>query len=159
MSKTKAGGCGDREVDMHLWTGYAILQLRLTSRSFVSVGMAGIIRSRVHSCIQVQLRSNHHPRLTLRNTHGKSSAVVSVFLEPFLIFLQSEIPALAGGVLSLIGGVIGFARKRSVPSLIGGLSYVTYPLSTVHNFRPICQGWWVVHLERSHSTERSTLWS
>ncbi|KAF9652804.1 hypothetical protein BDM02DRAFT_3126235 [Thelephora ganbajun] len=35
---------------------------------------------------------------------------------------MSEIPALAAGFLSLIGGVIGFARKRSVPSLIGGLS-------------------------------------
>jgi len=57
MSKTKAGGCGDGEVDMHLWTeatGYATLKLRLTSRTFVTVGMAEIIevgrirRSRVH---------------------------------------------------------------------------------------------------------------
>lgn len=35
---------------------------------------------------------------------------------------MSEIPALTAGVLSLIGGVIGFTRKGSVPSLIGGLS-------------------------------------
>ena len=54
MSKTKAGGCGDGEVDMHLRTGYATLKLRLTSRTFVTVGMAEIIevgrirRSRVH---------------------------------------------------------------------------------------------------------------
>jgi len=35
---------------------------------------------------------------------------------------MSEIPALTAGALSLIGGVVGFARKRSVPSLVGGLS-------------------------------------
>jgi len=35
---------------------------------------------------------------------------------------MSEIPALTVGAFSLIGGVVGFARKRSVPSLLGGLS-------------------------------------
>ena len=44
------------------------------------------------------------------------------FLESSLIFPQSEIPALTVGCLSLIGGVVGFAKKGSVPSLLGGLS-------------------------------------
>ena len=84
MSKTKAGGCGDREVDMHLRIEYPVLQLQLTSRTFVIVGMAEIIRvGRIRASIQVQLRIDHHSRLTLRNNHGESSAVVSAVLEPF----------------------------------------------------------------------------
>ena len=48
------------------------------------------------------------------------------------MFHKSEIPALIVGCLSLVGGVIGFARKRSVPSLIGGFSYVlAYQLSSI----------------------------
>lgn len=64
-------------------------------------------------------------------------------LQPFwpsrdiLILFQSEIPALTVGFLSLIGGVIGFARKGSVPSLLGGLSYVAYPRPAVRTFQPI----------------------
>lgn len=53
MSKTKAGGRGDSEVDMPLRTEHALLQLWLTSRTFVTVGMAEIIKSRVYSCIRV----------------------------------------------------------------------------------------------------------
>jgi len=34
---------------------------------------------------------------------------------------MSEIPAFTAGALSLIGGVAGFVRKGSVPSLIGGV--------------------------------------
>lgn len=45
MSKTKAGGSGDRKVDMRLRTECTIPQFRLTSRTFVSVGMAEIIKS------------------------------------------------------------------------------------------------------------------
>jgi len=88
MSKTKAGGCGDREVDMPLRTEYATFKLRLTSRTFVTVGMAEIIKVRRirAASIQVQLRIDHHPRLTLRNNHGESSAVVSVILWPFSSF-------------------------------------------------------------------------
>jgi len=35
---------------------------------------------------------------------------------------MSEYPALVAGVLCLIGGTIGFARKRSLPSLLAGVS-------------------------------------
>jgi hypothetical protein len=88
MSKTKAGGCGDREVDMHLRTEYAALQLRLTNRTFVTVGMAEIIKTvgRIRASIQVRLRIDHHPHLTLRNNHGESSVVVFVVLELFSSF-------------------------------------------------------------------------
>ena len=41
MSKTKAGGCGGLDVDMHLRTERATP--RLTNRTFVSGGMAEII--------------------------------------------------------------------------------------------------------------------
>jgi len=44
MSKTKAGGCGGRDVDMRLRAECEIPQLRLTSRTFVGVGMAEIIK-------------------------------------------------------------------------------------------------------------------
>ena len=45
MSKTKAGNWGGREVDMHLRAECTILRLRLvrTNRTFVSVGMEGIM--------------------------------------------------------------------------------------------------------------------
>ena len=87
MSKTKAGGCGDRKVDIHLRTEYATLQLRLTNRTFVTVGMAEIIKvGRIRAFIEVRPRIDHHPCLTPRNSHGESSAVVSVVLEPFSFF-------------------------------------------------------------------------
>lgn len=44
MSKTKAGGCDGREVDMHLRAECANPQVRLTSRTFVTVGMGEIIK-------------------------------------------------------------------------------------------------------------------
>ena len=43
MSKTKAGGCGGREVDIHLRIERVDLQLLLTSRTFVT-GMEEIIK-------------------------------------------------------------------------------------------------------------------
>ena len=46
MSKTKAGGCGGRDVDIHLRAECESLQLRLTSRTFVGVGMVEIIKRR-----------------------------------------------------------------------------------------------------------------
>lgn len=46
MSKTKAGGCADRDVDIRLRAEGAIRQLRPTSRTFVGVGMAEIIKGR-----------------------------------------------------------------------------------------------------------------
>ena len=39
----------------------------------------------------------------------------------------------------MIGGVIGFARKGSVPSLVGGASYVAHPRPAVHNSQSICR--------------------
>lgn len=79
-----------------------------------------------------QFRIDRHPRLTLRNHHGQSSATQSSFLS-LSHFLQSEIPAFTAGALSLIGGVAGFTRKGSVPSLIGGVGCAVCPLSTAHN--------------------------
>ena len=55
MSKTKAGGSGDRKVDMRLRTECTILQFRLTSRTFVSVGMAEIIKSRIRDSDQLRI--------------------------------------------------------------------------------------------------------
>jgi len=34
---------------------------------------------------------------------------------------MSEYPAFATGILSIIGGLVGYARKGSLPSLLGGV--------------------------------------
>lgn len=41
---------------------------------------------------------------------------------------QSEHPAFATGIASIIGGIIGYARKGSLPSLLGGLLSVLTPV-------------------------------
>lgn len=38
---------------------------------------------------------------------------------------QSEYPAFATGILSIIGGLIGYTRKGSLPSLLGGVLSVS----------------------------------
>lgn len=81
MSKTKAGGWGDRAVDMHL---RADLQLRLMreSRTFVGAIMAEIIKSQTDAFTHSRPVLNQPPsHLTLRNNHGELSAVVSNFPE------------------------------------------------------------------------------
>ena len=106
-----------------------------TNRTFVRVGMTGIIKSRTNSPFQPPsfeaTTTGTSAQLSVITYHGESSAVVS---ESLLIPLQSEIPALTAGALSLIGGVVGFARKRSVPSLIGGVGCVVYLVSTTKYF-------------------------
>jgi len=53
---------------------------------------------------------------------------------------MSEYPAFVVGLLSLIGGSIGYARKGSIPSLLGGLSvgllYIISGLALRNGSRP-----------------------
>jgi hypothetical protein len=37
---------------------------------------------------------------------------------------QSAIPAFVMGTLCIVGGVTGYARTRSIPSIVAGIGYV-----------------------------------
>jgi Transmembrane proteins 14C len=46
--------------------------------------------------------------------------------------LQSAIPAFVMGTLCIVGGVTGYARTRSIPSLVAGVGYVAEPTMVDH---------------------------